>query len=467
MKDIQKLDQALKALFEKKRFPGVSVALWNREGPVFQKGYGFGDLEKQRSVDEDTIFGVASMSKSMTALSCCLLAAEGKLSWDDPVTRYFPSFRLEGTPHQAVTLHHLAAHNAGIPPMEPLEWSIAMHCSRQDAWNTQLRKTAPNGMDTIDQIIDYIASCGYESLGAPGEVMSYCNEGYAILSYVVDQAAGMPLEAFLKERVFEPLGMTRSVLDLDASEAKAISGGNITSLFELEDGKLTADDDWSVLPPFRGCAQVRSTARDMAVYYRCLANQGMHEGKQVFPREAVEMLIGREFPVQAKPVYCRGLYKRKWKDSVICEHAGALHGVSTYGALLPEEGWGMAALCNQGDVSTEEFVWTMINWILDLPLEEKQIWLIPQKARFENPEMIVGSYMAREGVPSIARVYLQDGDLCVEHESRKGKIQWCGGTLFALFDEEGGVSERMEALIRHGKAWGMRCGSRVYSRIEE
>ena len=106
--------------------------------------------------------------------------------------------------------------------------------------------------------------------------MSYSNEGYALLSYVVDQVADMPLEDFLKERIFEPLGMTRTVLDLDGGEARILSGGNITSLFEKDaDGKLIEDDDFSVLPPFRGCACMKSTAHDITKYYKMLCDGGM------------------------------------------------------------------------------------------------------------------------------------------------------------------------------------------------
>ena len=156
-----------------------------------------------------------------------------------------------------------------------------------------MRASAPNDMRTIDQVIDYIANCAYPTVGAPGENMSYCNEGYAVLSYVVDQAAGMPLEAFCAERIFRPLGMLRTVMDDDCAGARALAGGNITSLFEKDDGgALTCDDAWSVLPPFRGCAMVKSTARDMAVYYRCLSNGGVHEGRQALPRAAVDALVG-------------------------------------------------------------------------------------------------------------------------------------------------------------------------------
>ena len=190
----------------------------------------------------------------MTALACCILEAEGKMSLEDPVVKYFPDFHIPGAPDDCVTVRTLAMHRSGLPPMEPLEWSIAMNSRERDThWYREMVRTAPNKMDRIEQIIDYISAGNYEPVGAPGEYMSYSNEGYAVLSYIVDQAAGVTLEEFLKKRIFEPLGMTRTVLDVDCSEARALAGDNITSLFERDDdGRLVWDDDWSVLPPFRG-----------------------------------------------------------------------------------------------------------------------------------------------------------------------------------------------------------------------
>lgn len=177
--------------------------------------------------------------------------------------------------------------------------------------------------------------------------MSYSNEGYAILSYIIDKAAGVPLEQFMAERIFAPLGMTRTILDNGIDAARALSGGNITSLFEVEDGRRVCDDNWSVLPPFRGCAMVKSTSRDMATYYRMIANMGMHEGEQVIPAHAVDLLVGRYHPLSSQLTMCMGLNKREFAGHIVCEHAGGLHGVSSKGGLLLGEGYGFAVLCNR------------------------------------------------------------------------------------------------------------------------
>ena len=122
----------------------------------------------------------------------------------------------------------------------------------------------------------------------------------------------------MAERIFAPLGMTRTILDNGIDAARALSGGNITSLFEVEDGRRVCDDNWSVLPPFRGCAMVKSTSRDMATYYRMIANMGMHEGEQVIPAHAVDLLVGRYHPLSSQLTMCMGLNKREFAGHIVC-----------------------------------------------------------------------------------------------------------------------------------------------------
>ena len=478
--DLKALDAALEKRITEQNLSGVTVCLRGPEGVIFEKGYGYCD-ENQRPINEHTVMGIASLSKSTVALALCMLAAEGKISMDDPVVKYLPTFRIPGSPVQDVTIHHLATHTAGIPPMEPLEWSIAMNtpdCPDPDA--KALCATSPNQMDTIEQIIDYIAEGKYPALGGPGEYMSYSNEGYAILCYVFDAAAGMPLEQFLKEKVFAPIGMTRSVLDLDGSEAKAIaSDGNITRLWGKDkDGNFVVDDAWDILPPFRACACVKSTAHDMARYYQCLSNHGVIDGVQAIPAAAADMMTGLQFPLSEKATYCYGLNKRLWKGHVICEHAGALHGVSTHGGFLQGENFGCAALCNQDYQDTTDLCWMMYNLVMGQPLEERHVWLRPSGEAYQNPEMLLGTYICHEGMPAYARVYEADGKLRMEKYKLSGDkceketlfdmgLVHCGGSWFQMEDSKGERMGRMHVWVRDGKAWGVQIYTRIYTRVEE
>ncbi len=462
--DLQALDERVRYLIKKERLPGVTVCIKGPEGVVFEQAYGFRDAALSVPADMDTMFGIASMSKSITCLALSILEAEGRLSWEDPVCKYFPQFRVPGAPRDTVTLRTLAQHTAGIPPMEPLEWSIAVNSvNRSGEWIDAMRQSAPSPMATIGEIIDYIANCPYPTVGAPGENMSYSNEGYAVLSYVADMAAGVPLEQFCMERIFRPIGMTRTIMDDDCVSARELSGGNITSLFERENGELLCDDNWSILPPFRGCAMVKSTARDMAAYYRCLSDWGMHEGVQVIPRAAVEAMIGPSIPAQAIACYGLGLYKRVKCGRTICEHSGGLHGVSTKGGLLLGEGYGFAVLCNCGDEDMDDIMWTLYSAVMGLPLDTCHRWFVPVCREFADPQMLTGRYVGHEGVPAIVQVRIEDGVLRAVVSKRDLRLVYCGGLRFCAMDSER-VRSRLEFFTRDGQAWGVRCGSRIFSR---
>lgn len=467
-RNTEELDRALSDLFYKKGHPGIAVTIRGPEGILFEKGYGFRDMEHQLPADEHTIFGIASMSKSITALACAILHTEQKLNLEDPVTNYFPDLHLPGIPDECVTLRSLAMHRSGLPPMEPLEWSIAMNSAERDSdWFRQMRTTAPNKMDTIEQVIAYISAGDYEPLGMPGDYMSYSNEGYAILSYVVDQAAGISLEEFMTQRIFAPLGMTRTIQDLDAQKARLLADGNITSLFERgEDGSLIQDDSWSILPPFRGSACVKSTSHDITKYYKMLSDGGMWEGVQVIPKEAVDLVIGSAFPLQEYPYYCMGLEKRLIAGKTVCEHAGGLHGVSTKGAAI-EGGYSCAVLCNEGDVSMDEFQWICYNFILGLPLSQTHRWIEPIDASFSMPEALCGDFVAKEGVPAHCVTWLEDGQLTGTFCGEPVDFLFCGKTIFAIVDRQD-HNKRIstaEFYLKNGSAWGVRCYTRIYQKV--
>ena len=467
--DLTALDTAIKNYICKTDLAGLTVAIRGPEGIIFEKGYGYGDEKQGRPLNEHTIMGIASMSKSTVTLALCILVAEGKFDWNTPVTKYFPGFKLKGSPGDAITCHHLACHTAGLPPINPMNWSIVQNTpGRSGPWTEAMRASAPNNMETIEQVIDYISSDRCKALGGPGEYMSYSNEGYAILCSIFDKAAGIPLEQFLNERVFHPMGMFRTVLDRDCSDAQKLAAdGNITRLWERDSqGTLKADDLWGIMPPFRSAGCIKSTAHDFARYYQCLSNHGVIEGVQVIPAAAADMMCGPQFPLGEKPHYCYGLRKRLWKGHVICEHSGKLHGVSTQGGFLLGENYSFVAFCNETGQDIEPLCWMISNMLMDRPLDEEQLWLHPTGRQFSQPEMLVGTYACEEGYPANFEVFTEEGKLQVRQGSVIRDLVHCGETWFLLYDKQGRRTGRCHFWVRAGKAWGVQVLSRIYQRVE-
>jgi CubicO group peptidase (beta-lactamase class C family) len=165
--------------------PGASLLVVRDGEAVVQRGYGLSDLEQGVEAGPATNYRLASVSKQFTAAAILLLAQDGKLGLDDPVRRWLPTL-----PHaaDAITLRHLLTHTSGLVDYEDL---MAADYAGQirDAGVLQLLEREDRTWFT------------------PGSAYRYSNSGYALLALVVEKASGEAFQEFLRQRIFEPLGM--------------------------------------------------------------------------------------------------------------------------------------------------------------------------------------------------------------------------------------------------------------------
>jgi len=474
--EIKKLDAFLHDYMIEKKIPGMTVCISSPEGLIYSKAFGHRDMEKTKPVDENTIFGIASMTKSVTCICLAILESEGKLSFQDPICKYFPEFKIPGTPREAVLIHHLCNMTSGLPALPTLMMSIATN-SKLGPWigeeaQTLIKRLRPNSFANIDEIIEYITdSEAFEPLGAPGEYINYSNDGYAILSSIVDIASGSTLEQFAYERIFKPLGMTCTTFDID--EAKAT--GNITSLFTVENEQLYCTDDWLVAPPYRGTGFLKSTSVDMCKYYETLACDGIYRGKHILPEGTVSRILGRAFPETEESAYCYGINKRIFRDMIICEHGGSLPGISSKGGFIKEKGLAATILMNIDDVDVNIPLNTIWNIMLGLPYDTVHMPVQPadilkeQGRSPENPEAYTGTYSTNEFFPQKeTKVFLDaDGKLRAATDKDEYEMLFLDTTRFLLLDENKPLDQctRIKFLVRNDKSWAIQEGNRLIPRM--
>jgi CubicO group peptidase (beta-lactamase class C family) len=169
------------------------AVLVRQEGrTVFQRGYGVGDLRTSRKIDEVTDFRLASFTKQFTAMAVMLLVHDGKLHYDEALTGIFPGFPEYA---RAITLRHLLTHTSGLPDyedaMDARAWTPEHQIQDEDVLALLQRQTAPKF--------------------AAGTNWAYSNSAYVVLGLIVAKASGEPFEQFLQERIFRPLGMTKTL----------------------------------------------------------------------------------------------------------------------------------------------------------------------------------------------------------------------------------------------------------------
>ncbi|AHG92296.1 beta-lactamase (plasmid) [Gemmatirosa kalamazoonensis] len=169
--------------------PGAAVLVVHDGRVVLEKGYGLADVEANTPVTRETDFRLASLTKQFTATAIMLLAADGRVRYDDPVTKWVPNLPAYA---RGVTLRHLLHHTGGLPDYEDF------------VPDSQTRQV-------LDAEIPALVAHSDTAYFAPGTRFRYSNTGYVLLALVVERASGTRFADFLRDRVFATLGMSGSL----------------------------------------------------------------------------------------------------------------------------------------------------------------------------------------------------------------------------------------------------------------
>lgn len=188
------IDRAVQAQISSGQIVGVSVAVIQDGQTVFQKGYGKANLEWDLPVTPETVFRIASNTKTFTAASVLILADQGKLSVDDKLSRFVPDFPRS----DEITLRQLMTHTSGLATYDE-------YYSGGKALKVQ---------NTNQEMIDLIKKIDPLYVFEPGAAYKYSNSNYYLLGEVVERVSGKTLNAFMTENIFNKLGMTRTSMDV-------------------------------------------------------------------------------------------------------------------------------------------------------------------------------------------------------------------------------------------------------------
>ncbi len=290
------------------KIPGV-VALVARNGKiVLYKAYGMADNQTGRELRRDDIFRIASQTKAITSTGVMILWEEGKFRLDDPISNYIPEFKnpqvLAGfNPKDSsyttvpavreITIRQLLNHTSGLG-YGVIGGDDRIRKIYQKAGIVDAFSTADV---TIGENVRKLAKLPL--LFNPGEKFSYC-EGLDVLGYLIEIESGMPLDQFLRTRLFEPLGMNDTWFYLPDEKAS-----RLVSVQKPENGKWVRypvtfyDPDYPVKGArkfFPGGAGLSSTAKDYATFLQMYLNGGELNGRRILSRTTIESMMGNQNP---------------------------------------------------------------------------------------------------------------------------------------------------------------------------
>lgn len=301
---LQRLTGAMEGYVADGLLPGAVVLVLRDGRVVYEEAFGHRDLESRDPQEVDDIFRIASQTKAVVSVAALMLQEEGRLLIEDPVGRYLPEF-METTvaepdgnggytvvpARRPMTVRDLLTHTAGVGYYVEGWGDPAV-----DRWREAgIQGWYLSGRDEpIRETVRRMADLPFSA--HPGERWIY---GYAtdILGAVVESAAGMPLDEYLRVRIFEPLGMTDTHFFLPPEKRDRLA-----TVYGLSGGRLFRTPDGSGMGPqgdyvdgprrsFSGGAGLLSTARDYARFLQAVLNGGELEGARILSPKSVELML--------------------------------------------------------------------------------------------------------------------------------------------------------------------------------
>ena len=321
------------------RTAGVSFVVTQRGEVVASGAYGFADLENRVPASAGTVYAIGSLTKSFTAAAVLALADDGKLSLDDPLGKFVPTFP---EPGRSATVRQLLNHTAGIRNMTSLGPRY---------WAQAGREIEP---------ADLVALFANEPPDfAPGTAYRYSNSGYVLLGLVVEKASGMPWGASVTKRLLVPLGLTGTrdgqTADLVPGRARGYSR-NKAGGFE---------NAWSVnLTQGYAAGALLSTAGDVAAWIRRLAVR-----PPVSEASARAMTTPATLPNGKTLTYGYGVGIDTFAGRRRLFHGGGLPGFDAWAPYVPDEDLAVAVLCNTDGDAAIEVADAMTGLVLGVPGE--------------------------------------------------------------------------------------------------
>jgi len=327
--------------------PGAALLVLRDGHAVFERGYGVTNLRSLHAIDEHTNFRLASVTKQFTAMAVMLLVHDGKLGYDDRLTDVFPDFPAYG---KAITIRHLLNHTSGLLDYEDL-----------------MAKPDPNiPPEKIPQIHDAgvleLLKQQTTTKFAPGTKWEYSNSGYVLLGLVVQRISGESFGDFLRDRIFAPLHMDKTIAyEAGKNEVAHRAYGH------TRNGSGWQETDQSPTSATLGDGGVYSSLADLTQWDQALRNHTLMSEAEMRPAlTPVKVLAGTPEEPDGKPAaYGFGWFLNLYKGHARMWHYGETIGFRTSIQRFVNDQLTVIVLCNRADLEARDLALKLADLYLD------------------------------------------------------------------------------------------------------
>jgi CubicO group peptidase (beta-lactamase class C family) len=305
------VDSVMNAEMKREGIPGAAFVFVRHGRVVYQKGYGWADVPARRAVDpERTIWRIGSISKTFTATAVMQLADRGRIHREADVNLYLSKVKVPETYPLPVTVTDLLTLSAGVAEIRP--------------------GTHGPSRESVQPLSEFLAP-RLVRVRPPGQTISYSTYGITLAGDLVEEVSGEPIEEYLAENIWRPLGMNRTSIDVPAS-----LGGDVAMGYERRGDSLEAQAwEWYHTTP---ASSINSTAADMARYLMAHLGHGRIGSARVLSEKASTEMLSQQVRMHPKvPGVTLGFWEGQFGDLRVVEHGGNVAGFSAQLVMIPSE----------------------------------------------------------------------------------------------------------------------------------
>jgi CubicO group peptidase (beta-lactamase class C family) len=359
---LQGLDEYINKARADWEVPGLAIAIVKDDKVIFAKGYGVRKLGDPAPVNERTLFAIGSAGKAFTAAALALLVDEGKIKWDDPVTKRLKGFELYD-PYitREITIRDLLSHRTGFDRGELLWYGSNLD---RDEILRRIRYQKP--------------TYSFRS------TFTYNNIMLMAAGQIIPAVTGKSWDDFVKERIFTPLGMTAS-----NTSVTAFKGLDNVATPHARLGDIVQAIQWRNVDNIAPAGSINSNALDLAQWIRLQLGEGVYGNKKLISPDAVKETHKPQMIIPYNPQtpgttldahftsYGFGWFLHDYHGRKIVQHGGAIDGMSALVAMMPEEKIGVAVLSNlQGNQLPWALMYRVFDAYLGLPPQDRSATML-------------------------------------------------------------------------------------------
>lgn len=340
------LDIEFQRVLKNQKAAGFAVAVVKNNKIIYSGGFGYRDIEKKLPVTTNTLFAIGSCSKAFTASLLGLLNKDGKVDFDKSPIDYLPQLRFfNKTLDNEITVRDMMTHRTGLPRHD-YSWYLFPTTSR----------------DSLLQRLQYL-----EPTAAVRQTFQYNNFMFLLQGMIAEKLTGKSWEDNIKEKIFMPLGMTKSNFSVHTLEKMDDASLGYTVIKDSAIKKM----DYYDIDGMGPAGSINSSVNEMANWVITWINGGKFNGKEILPENYVtqaissQMVVSGALPDSTVPDvhlsnYGFGWFLSSYRGHYRVEHGGNIDGFSASTSFFPSDSIGIVVLTNQNGSAVPGIVRNMI-----------------------------------------------------------------------------------------------------------